>query len=121
MVYNERLNSYFSPLGAGDRSAGAREPLLTGRQVPAKTESVSESLDKITGECLRLQLFLCRPRRKFSRENRAPTRSGTASAFWRWRRRHLRSPARTPVSTTSRKRQGLEPELCIATFLHAMH
>jgi AcrR family transcriptional regulator len=23
------------------------------------------------------------------RENRAPTRSGTASAFWRWRRRRL--------------------------------
>jgi AcrR family transcriptional regulator len=31
---------------------------LTGRRVPTKTESVSESVDKITGECLRLQLFL---------------------------------------------------------------
>jgi AcrR family transcriptional regulator len=30
---------------------------LTGRRVPAKTESVSESLDKITGDYLRLQLF----------------------------------------------------------------
>jgi hypothetical protein len=30
---------------------------LTGGRVPAKTESVSESLDKITGEYLRLQLF----------------------------------------------------------------
>jgi AcrR family transcriptional regulator len=30
---------------------------LTGRSIPAKTESVSELLDKITGECLRLQLF----------------------------------------------------------------
>jgi len=30
---------------------------LTARLIPAKTESVSESLDKITGECLRLQLF----------------------------------------------------------------
>ena len=33
------------------------EPLLTVRRVPAKTESVSESLDKITGGSLRLQLF----------------------------------------------------------------
>src|ERR1700739_1995032 len=33
------------------------EPLLTGRRVPTKTESASESLDKITGDCLRLQLF----------------------------------------------------------------
>jgi len=30
---------------------------LTGCRVPAKTESVSESVDKITGECLRLQVF----------------------------------------------------------------
>jgi AcrR family transcriptional regulator len=30
---------------------------LTVRRVPAKTESVSESLDKITGDLLRLQLF----------------------------------------------------------------
>jgi AcrR family transcriptional regulator len=30
---------------------------LTARLIPAKTESVSELLDKITGECLRLQLF----------------------------------------------------------------
>jgi AcrR family transcriptional regulator len=30
---------------------------LTGRRVPDKTESVSESVDKITGDCLRLQLF----------------------------------------------------------------
>ena len=30
---------------------------MTARLIPAKTESVSESLDKITGECLRLQLF----------------------------------------------------------------
>jgi AcrR family transcriptional regulator len=29
---------------------------LTGRRVPAKTESVSESVDRITGECLRLQI-----------------------------------------------------------------
>jgi len=34
-----------------------REPLLTGRRVPNKTESVSESIDKITGDCLRLQIF----------------------------------------------------------------
>src|ERR1700728_1232212 len=31
--------------------------LLTQRPIPTKTESVSELLDKITGECLRLQLF----------------------------------------------------------------
>ena len=30
---------------------------MTGSRVPAKTESVSESLDKITGDHLRLQLF----------------------------------------------------------------
>ena len=30
---------------------------MTARLIPAKTESVSELLDKITGECLRLQLF----------------------------------------------------------------
>ena len=30
---------------------------MTGRRVPTKTESVSESLDKITGDYLRLQLF----------------------------------------------------------------
>ena len=30
---------------------------MTGRRVPAKTESVSESVDKITGDYLRLQLF----------------------------------------------------------------
>jgi AcrR family transcriptional regulator len=30
---------------------------LTARPVPVKTETISESLDKITGECLRLQLF----------------------------------------------------------------
>jgi|HubBroStandDraft_6_1064221.scaffolds.fasta_scaffold22246_2 AcrR family transcriptional regulator len=34
------------------------ERLLTGRRVPAKTESVSESLDKITGDYLRLQTFI---------------------------------------------------------------
>lgn len=33
---------------------------MTGRQVPTKTESVSESIDKITGDYLRLQLF-CMP------------------------------------------------------------
>src|SRR6202795_5165060 len=33
------------------------ERLLTGRRVPAKTESVSESIDKITGDYLRLQFF----------------------------------------------------------------
>src|ERR1700747_3141879 len=37
--------------------------LLTGCRVRAKTESVSELLDKITGGCLRLQLF-CMPTKK---------------------------------------------------------
>jgi AcrR family transcriptional regulator len=36
---------------------------LTARPVPIKTESVSESLDKITGGSLRLQLFLMPPKR----------------------------------------------------------
>ena len=48
-------------------------------------------------------------------------RSGTASAFWRWRRRRLPGLARTPASTTSPKRQALERELCIATFLRETH
>src|ERR1700680_3337229 len=39
------------------RSRKNREPPLTGRRVPTKTESVSESIDKITGDYLRLQLF----------------------------------------------------------------
>jgi hypothetical protein len=34
-----------------------QEPLLTGRRAPTKTEGVSESVDKITGDYLRLQLF----------------------------------------------------------------
>src|ERR1700757_2370123 len=110
MIYKERLDSCLSPFQAGR----PREPLLTGRRVPAKTESVSESVDKINGECLRLQLFLCRPKiRKLPRGNRAPTRSGTASAFWRWRRRRLPGPALIPASTTSLERQVLERELCI--------
>jgi hypothetical protein len=55
------------------------ELLLTGRRVPTKTESVSESILKITGECLRLQLFICQPElRKLPRENRALMRSATA-------------------------------------------
>ena len=53
-VCNEQVDSYSSPLEAGR----TREPLLTGCRVPAKTESVSESVDKITGDYLRLQLFL---------------------------------------------------------------
>src|SRR5580704_11012964 len=53
MVYDDRADSYFAPLEAGEPT----EPLLTGCRVLTKTESVSESVDKITGECLRLQLF----------------------------------------------------------------
>jgi len=54
-----------------------QEPLLTARPVLTKTESVSESVNKITGDYLRLQLFLICPRRidKLRLENRAPTRS----------------------------------------------
>jgi AcrR family transcriptional regulator len=37
---------------------------LTGRRVPTKTESVSESVDRITGDNLRLQLFLSMPNKK---------------------------------------------------------
>src|SRR5271155_5363151 len=112
MVYNEQVDSYSSPLEAGDRSRGTPVPLLTGRLVPIKTESVSESVDKITGDFLRLQtFFICRPKlRRLPHENRAPTRSGTASAFWSWRRRRLLGPARMPASTTSPNRQLLERE-----------
>src|SRR5277367_3732964 len=97
---------------------GGREALLTGRLLPTKTESVSESVDKITGGSLRLQVFLCRPRfRKLSHESRARMLSGTASAFWRSRSSHLLGLERTPASTTSPKGQVLERELCIATSL----
>src|ERR1700733_15401693 len=52
MAHNERVDSYSSlPV------AEVRGSLLTGCPVPAKTESVSESVDKITGDYLRLQLF----------------------------------------------------------------
>ncbi len=113
MVCSERVDSYSSPLKPKNR-----EPLLTGRRVPTKTESVSESVDKITGDCLRLQFF-CMPtknRQTAPRENRAPMRSGTASAFWTWRRRRLLVPARTPAWTTSRKRRVWERELLYRHF-----
>ena len=35
---------------------------MTGRPIPTKTESVSESVDKISGDYLRLQLFFMPPR-----------------------------------------------------------
>jgi AcrR family transcriptional regulator len=54
MVYNQRADSHSSPLEA----RGTGESLLTGRPVLTKTESVSESLDKITGDYLRLQFFM---------------------------------------------------------------
>jgi AcrR family transcriptional regulator len=37
---------------------------LTGCRVPAKTESVSESVDRITGDGLRLQLFFMPPKKQ---------------------------------------------------------
>ncbi len=37
---------------------------MTERRVPAKTESVSVSVDKITGESLRLQLFFMAPKKQ---------------------------------------------------------
>src|SRR5271156_4478555 len=58
MFDNEQSDSYISPLETGDRIRRTRNRLLTGRRVPTKTESVSESVDRITGDCLRLQLFL---------------------------------------------------------------
>jgi AcrR family transcriptional regulator len=38
------------------------EALLTSRRIPNKTESVSESVDKITGDALRLQVFFMPPK-----------------------------------------------------------
>jgi AcrR family transcriptional regulator len=61
MVRNEHVDSFSSPLEAGRTKRQSKNPLLTGCHVPAKTESVSESLDKITGGCLRLQLFFGMP------------------------------------------------------------
>ena len=37
---------------------------MTGPPVPTKTETVSESVDKITGDCLRLQLFYMTPKNR---------------------------------------------------------
>jgi AcrR family transcriptional regulator len=48
---------------------------LTGRRVPAKTESVSESVDKITGDYLRLQLFFMP-----SKKQKIPTRKPRTDA-----------------------------------------
>jgi AcrR family transcriptional regulator len=45
---------------------------LTGRRVPTKTESVSESVDKITGDGLRLQLFFDMPRKNQKKAPRKP-------------------------------------------------
>jgi AcrR family transcriptional regulator len=53
------------------RSRRTRELLLTGRRVPAKTENVSESVDKITGDGLRLQLF-CMPTKNQKTAPRKP-------------------------------------------------
>jgi AcrR family transcriptional regulator len=47
------------------------EPPLTGRLIPTKTESVSVSVDKITGDYLRLQLF-CMPSKKQTIAPRKP-------------------------------------------------
>jgi hypothetical protein len=48
--------------GEGKRSPdSAGERLLTGRRVPTKTESASESAGKITGDSLRLQFLLYAP------------------------------------------------------------
>ena len=45
---------------------------MTGRRVPTKTESVSESVDKITGDCLRLQLFFRMPTKNRKTATRKP-------------------------------------------------
>jgi AcrR family transcriptional regulator len=45
---------------------------LTGRRVPTKTESVSESVDKITGDGLRLQLFFDMLRKNQKKAPRKP-------------------------------------------------
>jgi AcrR family transcriptional regulator len=45
---------------------------LTGRRIAAKTESVSESVDRITGECLRLQTFFDMPAKNQKIARRKP-------------------------------------------------
>jgi AcrR family transcriptional regulator len=67
MTHKERENSYFSPL-----EAGKTEPLLTGRRAPTKTESVSESVDRITGDYLRLQKFFGMPTARSKPVSRKP-------------------------------------------------
>ena len=45
---------------------------MTGRWAPTKTESVSESIHKITGDYLRLQLYFCMPLKKQTIAPRKP-------------------------------------------------
>jgi AcrR family transcriptional regulator len=68
MTYKERVNSYFSPLEAGKTGT----LWLTGRRVPTKTEGVSESVDRITGDYLRLQKFFGMPTARSKPLSRKP-------------------------------------------------
>jgi AcrR family transcriptional regulator len=68
MTYKERVNSYFSPLEAGKTGT----LWLTGRRVPTKTEGVSESVDRITGDYLRLQKFFRMPTARSKPVSRKP-------------------------------------------------
>jgi AcrR family transcriptional regulator len=68
MTYKERVNSCFSPLEAGKTGT----LWLTGRRVPTKTEGVSESVDRITGDYLRLQKFFGMPTARSKPVSRKP-------------------------------------------------
>jgi AcrR family transcriptional regulator len=70
--------------------------LLTGSQVPVKTESVSESVDKINGDCLRLQIF---------------SRAGMATKF-------SQSPRRRPRTDAQRNRERIL-EVAKESFTHS--
>jgi AcrR family transcriptional regulator len=72
MTYKERVNSYFSPLEAGKTGT----LWLTGRRVPTKTEGVSESVDRITGDYLRLQKFFGMPTARSKPVSRKPRTDG---------------------------------------------
>src|SRR5580704_18563386 len=78
---------------------GGREALLTDRLVPTKTESVSESIDKITGDFLRLQLFYARQNSENCPEKTAYRRTtkprehsggGEGGVYSVWRKRQPR-------------------------------
>src|SRR5437867_3153324 len=104
---------------AGPFNSENRQPILTSRHESDKTEIVSALLDYRRLSPVASFFECLRNVHNLSAESRAPTRSVIANEFSRWRRRRSLGRAPIPAWTTSRNRQVLEQELCIATFLPA--